>query len=242
MVNVPAGSFNNGTSDVTLSAYQMSATEITQGQYQAVMGSNPANSYGVGTNYPVYYINWYDALVFCNKLSMQEGLTPVYTISGSMNPASWGAVPTSDDSTWNAAVMNMDANGYRLPTEAEWEYAARGGTPVDSYTYAGSDTIDGVAWYTSNSGSTSHAVGGKTPNKLGLYDMSGNVWEWCWDWYGSYPSGTQSDPVGAASGTYRVGRGGSWDYDASICTVSNRGYTNPNSRFSNLGIRVVRRP
>ena len=240
MVSVAGGSFSNGTATVTLTSYKMSAVEITQGQYQAIIGQNPSGSYyGWGPDYPVNQVSWYDTLVFCNKLSLAEGKTPVYSIGGSTDPASWGVMPTSTNTTWDAASMNMSASGYRLPTEAEWEFAARGGNSTNNYTYAGSNTIDTVAWYNLNGGSTCHSVGGKTANELGLYDMSGNVWEWCWDWYGNYASGSQSDPTGASSGFSRVYRGGGWDIDAGRCAVSYRYDYNPPIRSSNFGFRVV---
>ena len=129
---------------------------------------------------------------------------------------------------------------YRLPTEAEWEYAARGGNASKGYLYAGSDNVDEVAWYSSNSGWRTHPVGGKAPNELGLYDMSGNVWEWCWDWYGNYSSGSQTDPRGPSSGSFRVSRGGSRFNDArSLRSASRFGYT-ADSRFW-AGFRPVRR-
>jgi Tol biopolymer transport system component len=244
---VPAGSFNNGTSTVTLSAFHMATTEVTQSQYQVVMGSNPSqSSYGIGANNPVNMVNWYDALVFCNKLSILEGRTPVYSINGSTDPAVWGTVPTSSNSTWGAASMNVSANGYRLPTEAEWEYAARGGSPVDNYDYAGSNDINAIAWYYDNSGYFTHLTAGKMANKLGLYDMSGNVWEWCWDWYGNYPSNAQTDPTGVISGTYRILRGGSFAVAAGYCTVSYRDYywinKYPYEHDGTFGFRVVSRP
>ena len=128
---------------------------------------------------------------------------------------------------------------YRLPTEAEWEFAARGGKQSKGYKYSGSDNIGVVAWYTGNNGGKTHQVGTKEPNELGIYDMSGNVWEWCGDWYGSYSSSAQTNPTGPSSGSYRVLRGGSWRYDAGYCRVSDRGSNDPSNRNIIFGFRVV---
>ncbi len=235
------GSDETPTHSVTLSNFYIGKYEVTQAQYQAVMGTNPASGYGVGDNFPVYYVSWYYAIVFCNKLSISEGKTPVYSISGSTNPDTWGTIPTSTNTTWDAATCNMNANGYRLPTEAEWEYAARGGTNyTDYYTYSGSNTTGDVAWYVDNSGSTAHAVGTKAGNKLGIYDMSGNVWEWCWDWYGSYTATAQTNPTGAGSSSDRVLRGGSWIISAFHSRVANRVNYAPSGSNYYLGFRVVR--
>ncbi len=136
-------------------------------------------------------------------------------------------------------LNELTGRTFRLPTEAEWEYAARGGKKSQGYKYSGGDTIGDVAWYTDNSSYVTHAVGTKAPNELGVYDMSGNVWEWCSDWYGAYDSAAQTDPTGPATGSYRVIRGGSWSSNARYCRVSGRSRSTPTYGDSDLGLRLV---
>lgn len=239
----------------TVSSFRMSETEITQKQWRQVVGNDgygttPSDRYGKGLDFPMYYVSWYDALVFCNKLSLAEGKTPCYTIKSSTNPDDWGAPPSSSAAAWDNATCDWSANGYRLPTEAEWEYAARGGS-ANTYTiYSGTagyteDDLKTVAWYDGNSGNKLHEVNTK-PNANPIKDMSGNVWEWCWDRYGSsYNTSQTTDPTGATSGSSRVSRGGSWYYSASNCTVSIRGDSynfSPYNRRTDCGFRVVCRP
>lgn len=232
------------THSVTLNSFYIGKYEVTQAEYAQYMQPSWSwtSNYGLGDNYPAYYVTWYAILKYCNLRSMAEGLTPVYSISGSTNPANWGSVPTSRNSTWNAALCNWSANGYRLPTEAEWEYAARGATKTPDYLYSGSDDINAVAWYSGNSGYTSHPVGTKAPNGLGLYDMSGNLYEWCWDWYSSsyYSSSSQNNPTGPASGSSRVVRGGSWGDCADLCRVAKRYNFYPDSSGDVVGFRLCR--
>ncbi|MDD3098048.1 MAG: SUMF1/EgtB/PvdO family nonheme iron enzyme, partial [Candidatus Cloacimonetes bacterium] len=234
------------THSVTLNSFYIGKYEVTQAEYAQYM--QPSSSWssddGLGANYPAYYVSWYAILKYCNLRSMAEGLTPVYSISGSTDPAIWGNVPTSsNNATWDAAICNWNANGYRLPTEAEWEYAARGATNTPDYLYSGSDDINTVAWYDgNNSPYGSKPFGTKAPNGLGLYDMSGNVWEWCWDWYGSsyYSSSPSSNPTGPASGSFRVLRGGLWFDSAYYCRVADRYYYSPHFSYFNFGFRLCR--
>ncbi len=166
----------------------------------------------VGNSHPVTCVSWNDAMAFCKWLTEKEHAS--------------GRLPT----------------GYRytLPTEAQWEFAARGGNKSKGYKYSGSDDLDKVGWYSDNSGKKTHEVGTKQPNELGLYDMSGNVWEWCSDWYDSdyYDGGSMTDPAGAGSGSGRVNRGGGWGYNARDCRSANRSYSTPASASYFLGFRL----
>ena len=232
MIFVQGGTFqmgsNSGDSDekpvhtVTVNDFYIGKYEVTQKEWKEVMGSNPSN--WKGDNLPVEQVSWYDAVEFCNKKSRKEGLTPCYSGSG------------------KSITCNFNANGYRLPTEAEWEYAARGGNKSKGYKYSGSNSIGDVAWYSSSSGNKTHQVGTKRQNELGIYDMTGNVWEWCWDWKGSYSSNSQTNPKGASSGSGRVVRGGSWRNGTDYCRVAYRDCNYPVSSFSSrsMGFRVAR--
>ncbi|MBK7868862.1 MAG: SUMF1/EgtB/PvdO family nonheme iron enzyme [Ignavibacteriales bacterium] len=193
---------------------------MTQGLWKSVMNNNPSQF--VGDNRPVEIVGWNDVIEFCNKLSEREGLQKAYLISGS------------------SVTCDFNANGYRLPTEAEWEYAARGGNKSSGLNHSGSNEIDKVAWFWDNSGSATHDVATKQPNELGIYDMSGNVWEWCWDWYGDYTSSSQTDPRGPSTGSLRVFRGGTWSGSAWFCRVAFRFFPDPGHRGSDLGFRIVR--
>ena len=191
---------NKPTHSVTLSSFRIGKYEVTQAEWQAVMGSNPSKYFG-SNDLPVEGVSWDDCQTFITKLNALTGKT------------------------------------FRLPTEAEWEYAARGGNKSKGYMYAGSNTLDDVAWYKSNSDGRIHIVGTKQPNELGLCDMSGNVSEWCSDWYGYYSSSAQTNPTGASSGSERVLRGGCFEYVDEYCFVSSRDYASPDSQW--YGLRLV---
>ncbi len=217
MVSVAGGTFTMGATseqvsdadadekpshDVTLNGFSIGQTEVTQGLWEAVMGSNPS-SFKKGENYPVEQVSYWDCKSFISKLNSLTG------------------------------------KNFRLPTEAEWEYAARGGRHSQGYKYSGSNSPGSVAWYSDNSGKTTHPVATKAANELGLYDMSGNVWEWCNDWYGDYSAAEQTNPRGPGSGSYRVYRGGSWYSDAGNCRASYRRRSTPSRRSNILGFRLA---
>lgn len=205
---------------------------------------------------PVTSVSWRDAIVWCNAYSEMSGKTPVYYEAGGMTVLRTSTGESGTSTAADIAVIKAGATGYRLSTEAEWEFAARGANQDAAawdYDYAGSDTIDEVAWYEDNAYSLgaegsyddshkdygAHPAGTKQANGKGLYDMSGNVWEWCWDWYGSIGTGAETDPMGAASGSYRVVRGGSWFFAASYCAVAIRGVDTPDGWGDVLGFRVA---
>ena len=264
MVFVEGGTFqmgsNSGESDekpvhsVTLSSFYIGKYEVTVAGFREFVNATgyrtDAGNYGGGAyvllpgpqwdnksdanwknpyfsqseENPVTCVNWFDAVNYCNWRSQKEGLTPCYTING-----------------YNVSC-NFQAKGYRLPTEAEWEYAARGGKQSRGYTYSGSNTAGDVGWYGNNSRRKTHAGGKKLANELGIYDMTGNVWEWCWDWYGKnyYNSSPSADPRGPSSGEGCVLRGGSWSRDVNYLRIANRYRSSQTYRVSSRGFRLSR--
>ena len=209
--------------EVTVSGFYMGKCHVTQKEYQEVMGINPSRF--KGDDLPVEQVSWEDAIEYCNKRSLKEGLTPAYR-----------------GSIYNV-TCDWSANGYRLPTEAEWEFAAKGG--IKDYlttSFSGSNNADAVAWYKANSGNSPHPVGTKMPNSLGIYDMSGNQWELCWDWVEKYSPEAQTDPRGPPSGIFHVVRGGSWESEPRLLRAAFRpgsGSPGPYS-LNGYGIRLVR--
>ena len=216
MVKVEAGSFNMGATSEMENPYE---------DEKPVHRVTLTNNYYVG-KYEVTQALW-QAVMGSNPSSFKGYDLPVEKVS-------W-----NDCQDFISKLNAMTGKRFRLPTEAEWEYAARGGKKSRGYQYSGSNTLGDVAWYSDNSGKKTHAVGTKQPNELGIYDMTGNVWEWCQDWYGSYSSSPQTNPTGAVRGSCRVGRGGSWGNSARYCRSSYRGYITPGDRFNRLGLRLV---
>jgi formylglycine-generating enzyme required for sulfatase activity len=225
--------------EVTLTHdFWIMTTEITQQHYLDVMNYNPASFSACGMNCPVEQVNWHEVAAYANALSALEGLGECYSCTGT--------APDFDCSPSDIYASPYDCPGYRLPTEAEWEYAARGGNV--RATYAGEltatdctdPTLDPIAWFCGNASSTTHPVGTKTANAYGLYDMLGNVWEWCHDRYAAYPGGDETDPTGPSSGSSRVLRGGSWISYARHARAAYRSVFTPGFRIRSFGGRVVR--
>jgi len=247
MAHINAGSFMMGNDDgadfekpahtVLISPFYMGKYAVTQKEYQKIMGTNP--SHFKGNNLPVEGVTWYDAIEYCNKRSRTEGLTEAYKIDKDKKDPN--NTSDNDDIKWTV-TLDITANGYRLPTEAEWEYAARGGNgSPGNYPFPGSNIASEVAWYGRNSAQKTHAVGKKKPNALMLFDMSGNVWEWCWDWYDEYTEDARFNPEGPDSGDSRVLRGGSWSYIGEVMRSTFRNGNVPNYKDSEIGFRVVRK-
>jgi formylglycine-generating enzyme len=240
-VLVPGGTYSFGASSITVSTFYIDKYEVTQLEYYNVMEIEPTLGFGTGDSYPAYFMSWYNAIEYCNRRSTGENLTPCYAYGTyGTNIDAWPTGWNSDANNHTNISCNWEAEGYRLPTEAEWLWAAKGGQTTPIFAYCGSNDVTQVAWYIDNSDGTSHAVGTKLPNALGIYDMSGNVWEWNWDIYGIIPSISEPNPHGASTGTYRVSHGGAWQAYDSSCTIAYRSYGLPTFSTEFVGFRVCR--
>jgi formylglycine-generating enzyme len=260
LLHIPGGSFWLGSlaqeadadqseqpaHEIQISDFYLGEYLLTQEYWQALMGDNPARF--KDERRPVENVSWYDAAVFCNRLSLEAGLRPCYQeLSKSLFGQGKKIFGQTKDGAWDLPnqgrpQLDPSANGYRLPSEAEREYAARGGayTAAARLAYAGSENLDQCGWYDENSQNETSEVGLLLPNALGLYDLSGNVWEWCGDWYNGYPKERKKDPLGPDEGRARVLRGGSCFGGLRGCRAAYRYDSEPGYRNNNVGFRLAR--
>lgn len=262
MLPVPGGTFRMGASKdpadpnydpeardnetphlVSLDAFWLAETPVTQALWTALMGKNPAHFTENGENLPVEQVSWFDAAAFCNRLSLALDRPAVYLDE---QGRIWGQQAAGRWDWPNEGSLRRDptANGFRLPTEAEWECAARGGPSAPelstpSHRYAGSDLLEQVGWFDDNAGDSTRPVGLLLPNELGLFDLSGNVFEWCEDWYGAYEKATKPNPKGPDQGDYRVMRGGHWINFRQYCRTAYRDFDAPGYRGNFVGFRLA---
>ncbi|MBX2843299.1 MAG: formylglycine-generating enzyme family protein [Flammeovirgaceae bacterium] len=246
MVFVEGGEFLMGSNKydsekpihkVELSSFEICKYPVTQELYEWVTGENP--SHFKGKQRPVEQVDWYDAVEFCNVLSEKLGLEVYYRINKEKkdqnNPNEF------EQKKWLVEI-NGNSKGYRLPSEAEWEFSSKGGTKLnDKFKFSGGNKLNELGWYSNNSHNETKEVGLKKPNKLGLYDMSGNIWEWCWDWYDEdYYYSPQTNPLGSVIGSSRIIRGGAWGDGVNSCRVTYRGEYVPMVQFFDQGFRLSR--
>ena len=245
MIRVPGGTFPSAIragERIALTDFRLARTQTTNGEFALFCADSGRSiglytpGWGLADDNPVVNVNWYDAVEYANWSSRRAGLAPAYEIDEA-HPDPHNENPY-DQLKW-AVRVDWRADGFRLPTEAEWEYAARGGPDGHGFRFAGSDDLDEAGWFAGNSRGRTQDVGEKRPNELTLYDLSGNVSEWCWDWFEEAPAGAGDDSRGPEKGTFRVVRGGAWNDSDDVCLVENRNYANPHVRHHSYGLRLA---